>query len=194
MIKTSVKKTNNLDLLKNVENFITKKPKIILGVLNNMTHQGKKESSKDGGGGGIGRAELAAVHEFGSNEQNIPERSFLRKTMNERKDDFDSHLEKSRISILKSIANGGGEGVLQKFGMLWVRYIHETFDKQGPDWPQLSTVTLRRRKNFDIVKADNPNASMKTLINKTRRGSKILQDTGELKKSIWFEVSYASLS
>lgn len=142
--------------LANVEKFFLEKHKINIGVLAN------KQRPE-----GFGSVELAMVHEFGSMIRHIPQRSFLRKTIVDRKNDFADEMSNNSEKIMQSIAKGNGEQFLQKSGALWVRYVMETFDREGPGWKALSPITIA---------------------NRIKQSNKILQDTGEMKKSITFEV------
>jgi phage gpG-like protein len=176
---SKTKKTFKYDqaAIDNIVDFLKQNKKVKIGVLAGANHSG-----------GIGAVELAAIHEFGSEKRSIPQRSFLRNTMMNRKDDFITFIEQSKEKIMERIATGGGFVVLYKIGTQWVRYVMETFDAQGPNWAPLAESTLMRRRNFKLVAEKNPRATLATLIKKARKGTKILQDTGEMKKSISFEV------
>jgi phage gpG-like protein len=156
MAKPNILFTVNLDSIANIQKFISENAKIRIGILAN-------EERPDG----FGSVELACVHEFGSQKRGIPQRSFLRQTMVNRKDDFKTEIESNKETIMKRIASGQGDMVLQKMGATWQKYVLETFDNEGPNWAPLSPKTIAARiKNSD----------------------KILQDTGEMKKSITFMV------
>lgn len=116
---------------------------------------------------GFGAVELACVHEFGSQIRRIPQRSFLRKTQTTRMRDFKNEIAQNRQKIMESIAQGNGNQFLGKVGATWVRYVNETFDMEGPGWKPLSP---------------------KTIANRRLGSDKILQDTGEMKKSITFAI------
>lgn len=161
----------------NIEKFFLDKRVVKIGVL------ADKIRSE-----GFGSVELALVHEFGSEKMNIPKRSFFIKTYMNRSKDFQNEINQNSEKILQSIAQGNVDQFFGKVGATWVRYVMETFDAEGPGWDRLSDITLLRRKNFAIVQKENPNASMEQLLRKTRAGSKILQDTGEMKKSITFAI------
>ena len=165
---------NSID---NIEKFFNEKHKINIGILAN-------EIRPDG----FGAVELALVHEFGSFIRHIPQRSFMRKTLNDRKGDFQDDLIDNSEKIMIKIAKGNGEKILQKAGALWVKYVMETFDAEGPGWQKLADITLLNRRNYQVEKEKDSKASPAELLKRTRAGSKILQDTGEMKKSITFEV------
>lgn len=111
----------------------------------------------------IGAAALAAVHEFGSASQHIPERSFLRKTEFMKKDQYLGWIDKNRDELFKAVMEGKLYfQVLPKVGALWVSYIIECFKSGGfGSWKPL----------------------------KVRVGGKPLIDTGALLRSISFEVT-----
>jgi phage gpG-like protein len=140
----------------NIKKFFSESHKVKIGILAN-------EERPDG----FGSVELAAVHEFGSMRRGIPQRSFLRQTMVNRKEDFKAEIESNKDTIMQRIADGNGKQFLQKVGATWVKYVMETFDAQGPNWAPLSPVTIA---------------------NRIKNSNKILQDTGEMKKSITFKV------
>lgn len=178
MAKPNIIFNIKLDAILNIQKFIDQNAKIKIGVLSNE----QRDDSE------FGAVELAAVHEFGSQRRGIPQRSFLRQTMVNRKDDFKAEIESNRDTIMKRIASGQGDTVLEKMGITWRNFVLETFDAQGPGWAPLADSTIAQRKNYGVVAEKNPNASRSSLIKKARKGSKILQDTGEMKKSIMYMV------
>ncbi|NCX93984.1 MAG: hypothetical protein EBX40_04845 [Gammaproteobacteria bacterium] len=121
---------------------------------------------------GFGAAELAAVHEFGTDK--IPERSFLRSTFKSRQDDFEQVMSQNKASIIKGIVENGLEPFLAKVGAEWVGYVQETFKAQGPGWMPLSPRTLAARQ----ARAGQGKPFSST----------ILVDTGAMLRSITFEV------
>lgn len=158
MAKPNILFNINFDAIANIQKFISENAKIKIGVLANE----QRDDSH------FGSVELACVHEFGSIIRGIPQRSFLRQTMINRKDDFKAEIDANKDTIGKRIAAGNGDKVLEKMGATWVRYVMETFDNEGPGWLGLKKSTVDRR----IKKSD-----------------KILQDTGEMKKSITYMVA-----
>jgi len=167
----------NRESIDNIAAFMAKNLKVKIGVLGGANHEGN-----------IGAVELASIHEFGSQKRGIPQRSFLRQTMTNRKEEFTSFIESNKQKIMAEIASGNGAVVMEKIGTQWVRYVMETFDAQGPSWTPLADSTIRNRKNFSIAQKKNPKLRGEALMKKARQGTKILQDTGEMKKSISFEV------
>lgn len=121
----------------------------------------------------IGAAGLAAVHEFGSPSRKIPERSFLRSTLSNKKDDFNAWVKSNGDNIFKAtVQDGGYSALLEKIGALWVGYVQNTFfTSNGGKWPKLSPRTIASRTKGSGVGAAKP-----------------LIDTGELINSITHEV------
>jgi phage gpG-like protein len=134
--------------------FVEKDCYVKVGVLNNEKREG-----------GFGAVELAAVHEFGSVRRNIPKRSFLVKTMINRKDEFEREMKKNLSKLKELIASDGPEVVLGKIGSRWVGYVLLTFQAEGPGWAPLSPKTIAR-KGSDAI----------------------LIDTGAMRRSITHEV------
>jgi len=167
----------NQDAIKNIEDFMAKGYFVKVGILAGANHEGE-----------IGAVELAAIHEFGSQKRKIPERSFLRQTMANRKEDYTQHIYNSRAKIMSEIAAGNGSIVMEKIGIQWLAYVMETFHVQGPNWAPLADSTIRNRKNYSIAQKKNPKLSGDALMKKARQGTKILQDTTEMMKTIDYEV------
>lgn len=134
--------------------FVEKEMYVKIGVLNN-------EKREDG----FGAVELAAVHEFGSVSRNIPKRSFLLKTMTNKKDEFEAEIKKNLRKLRKTIKENGPENLLNKIGATWVGYVIDTFEVEGPGWVPLTPSTIKRKGS-----------------------DKILVDTSTMKRSITHEV------
>jgi hypothetical protein len=152
----------------NIQKFIDANHSVKIGVLASAEQRKEK---------GIGALALAMVHEFGSEVQNIPERSFLRKTFINRKDDFKKDYEAAKNIILEKIANGEGDVVLNEIGMKWVGYVQQTFVAQGPGWDALSPRRIAQRSKTGRAKN-----------NSNKEKFSILWDTGQLLRSINYEV------
>lgn len=89
----------------------------VKGAKDSHVKVGVLASAGDVEGGQFSLAELAAVHEYGSPENGIPERSFIRSTMTASKEEMAKRMEK----IARNIVQGEGtiaEG-LDQLG-LWV--------------------------------------------------------------------------
>ena len=169
--------------LKNIAEFLVKKNEVRVGILSNQWSDSKSAEARDRE---IGPVELACVHEFGSAKRKIPARSFFRKTMLNRRDDFISLISRMRSRILLQIAQGQGRAVLAKVGAQWVGYVIETFQAQGPGWAPLKPATIARRR---------PVWTGKYIVNEKGRSvrekkpsEKILWVTGALANSVNFEV------
>jgi len=111
--------------------------------------------------GGVSNAVIAAAHEFGVPDKNIPERSFLRSTFNENKDKAASFLATRIRNALIS------KGDMNKpFELLGLKMATEVKGKiQSGIEPPLLKATIKRKGS-----------------------SKPLIDTGQLVQSITYEV------
>lgn len=108
-------------------------------------------------------AQIGANHEFG---YGVPQRSFLRSTINRKEFDFRDTIQSNTEKIREQVAYEGIEIPLGKMGGWWVDAILETFEAQGfGKWAPLSETT-KAIKGTDTI----------------------LTETGQLKRSITFEV------
>lgn len=111
--------------------------------------------------GEINNAELAAVHEFGSKDGTIPERSFIRSSMTNNRDEY----VKSQAANLRKVVRGD-MAFGKSLDLLGLRAAADVRDNI-------------RRGDFEALKA----ATIK------RKGSSApLIDTGNLRQSITHEV------
>ena len=161
--------------LKNIEGFFEKDHYVKIGVLSNQWKEnpdGKHQRK-------IGPVELAMVHEFGSAKRHIPQRSFLRLTMFNRMKDFIAELAYNHDKIKQRLAARNYAQILNNIGATWLRYVIETFERQGPGWAQLSPRTLAARRH--VKDARHPKLP-------ARPSNKILWVTGAMMRSITWEV------
>lgn len=158
----------NHKLFQEVIDFVETNRIIKVGVLSNEIVQTDDDKSS-----GVGIATIAAVHEFGSANRNIPERSFLRQTHASRMEDFKSWVDKSKSRFFKKIENGDEDAVFSEMGAWWVRAVHRTFKLQGPNWTPLSEKYAAWKKKY-------------------KKSDKILVTDGTLRDSITFEVTDAT--
>lgn len=117
-------------------------------------------------------AALAAVHEWGSLDGHIPERSFFRLTESKKSKEMAKFVKDNEEKILSAIMERRFLPILEKLAAKWEAYIHECFETEGwGTWEELedSTLAARMRKGNDV-------------------DTKILQDTGQLERSIVSEV------
>lgn len=77
-----------------------------VGVLDNAANQSREN--------GLGNAELAGLHEFGSRDGKIPERSFMRRTVDGKREQIKQLFRRG----LKAVAEGGTDAdeVLESVG------------------------------------------------------------------------------
>lgn len=166
MVKTSLKFDRKQ--LDNIQKFIDENKTVKIGVLATTKERTDTE---------FGAIALAAVHEFGSPSRGIPERSFLRKTMANRKEEFKAAFEAAKDLNLQKIASGNGDVFLNEVGAKWVGYVQETFAAQGPGWKPLSQRRIIERSKTGRAKN-----------NEAKEKFSILWDTGQLLRSIHYEV------
>lgn len=131
------------------------------------------------GEGEFNNASLALVHELGSIDAGIPARPFFSLTQQKRGKQMAEFINANAESVFKQVMAGDTKIVLSKLGAKWVELIMECFETEGfGTWPPLSESTIEDRRR-------------RTPKSKRKGGSfspKMLQDTGELKKSITYEV------
>lgn len=92
---------------------------------------------------GVPLPELAAIHEFGSPANNIPERSFIRSTMRVCRKEFVDQQKK----LVKSLLNPSGEHVttgLDRLGAYVAKRIRERV-RGGEITPSLKPATVSRK-------------------------------------------------
>lgn len=147
------KSKHGLDLINKISSELMKTKKVKIGIL------GSKDSRPDG----ESNASIGYRHEFGFG---VPQRSFLRSTINRKEFDFRNEIQSKVESIRETIAYEGIEVALGKFGGWWVDAVLETFEMQGfGKWKPLSDTTV-------AIKGTDT----------------ILTHQGFLKRSIAFEV------
>lgn len=120
-------------------NKLDKKPFVKVGLIGNKQHKGKNSTV----------VEVGMAHEFGAPSKNIPERSFMRSTFDERKEKW---FRKTR-RLHSLILGGRGEvfSGLKKIGLSIEKDIKDKFIKQDPSWAQLSDKTIKRKKSSKIL-------------------------------------------
>jgi hypothetical protein len=168
--------------LDNITRFFNQKNEVRIGILSNQWSE-----TAEGHEDNFGPVELGAVHEFGSEKRNIPKRSFLRSTMENRKDDFVTEIYQNRTKMVDSIANGDGKSFLDKVGATWKAYVFETFDRQGPGWAALSMRTMAGRR-AEWTGGWTRISGSKKQEKEMKKSSKILWVTGALMRSVNYMV------
>ncbi len=110
---------------------------------------------------------VGAVHEFGSPQNNIPSRSFLRSTFNKKR----SEIYKTLYKIIAQEIDGGGVSIdkaLKKLGVYTKGLVQATFTDAGNGWKKLKDPTRGGK-------------------NKKGQATPLI-DTGQLRASIGFQV------
>lgn len=91
---------------------------------------------------GITNSEIALKHEFGSIEENIPPRSFLRMPLEHKGRDITKFLTGNKVKDL--ILKGDLEGVMKLLGVKAESIIQLAFDSGGfGKWPRNSAMTIK---------------------------------------------------
>lgn len=174
MAKSQYQFNFNADVLKMAKDFVSKKVTIKVGVL------GKSPKRPDQ----INAVKLASIHEFGCPKRNIPERSFIRKTAFNYSDIIRNDVISGKKILSDMIINGSSELFFNQLGIKMISYVIETFQSEGPGWKELSDRTIKRRKKKTKFTGENPANE------KFSERYPILQDTGQMKRSIVHEVVY----
>ncbi len=117
--------------------------------------------------GVFGDGAKAAVHEFGSEDGAIPERSFIRSTFQDRRPELrDMTAKIARAIILRQMTT---EAALGHLGQWAAAEVKKTIvEGPHPDWPELNEAYAEKKAEAGKTK--------------------MLVDTGELLNSISYEV------
>lgn len=126
--------------------------RLVVGIL---APEGQKDR------GGVTNAQLGAIHEFGAPRANIPERSFLRRTFDERQAEYERSL---RSAIGKVVDRGGSLRLaLERLGARAAADVQNTIArgipppnaprtvaKKGSSTPLIDTGQLRQSISYDV--------------------------------------------
>lgn len=140
-------------------------PSIAAGVVNGGRPKANTPYSKNTNG--ITVAETAAIHEFGTKDGTIPERSFLRELFRSGRRD----LTKAQFKILRKYMLGQitGQKAANMLGLFAESFLKEQFQTGGRGkWPALAPDNRRAKKQGGKAKP--------------------LVDTGELRDAQTYEV------
>lgn len=101
-------------------------------------------------GGQLTNAEIGVIHEFGSPDSNIPERSFLRMPILSR---LDGELRKvPLVDWQRTLLTGGLVAVLRIIGQASLNLIKDAFHTEGwGRWAKLKWATIRRKGSSDVL-------------------------------------------
>lgn len=112
---------------------------------------------------GITLAGIGAVHVFGSPDQGIPERDFIRMPIEKMSEEIEKSVEPH---IQKKLADGDVKGIFKLMGISAEEQIQKAFESGGFGlWPDIQNETKERKGS-----------------------SAILIDTGELRKAVTSRV------
>jgi phage gpG-like protein len=136
----------------------------IFGKKNSRTKDGKKNGEESS----MTNAEVGAIHEFGSFERHVPQRSFLRMPLTL---DAARIIQEASVRMLQLLADGKIVLVLQRLGTACEKAVERAFDSGGfGTWEKLKPSTIMRRK---------------------KHSTSILIDTSQLRRSIASKVEKA---
>ena len=103
-----------------------------------------------GGQDARNNALIGSVHEFGTSpgiEPVIPERSWLRSTMDSRRSDIGTVIAKAKDKVVSTKGRFTAEDA-GKVLALWIQgAVVSTIQKGREDWPSLAESTVRRKKS-----------------------------------------------
>jgi len=124
------------ELMKLVRDLEANPPSLRVGVF----------ADKNGGGAvdesGISNVNKAAIHEFGAPEANIPERSFIRSTFVQHRDEYGAMLAKLMPRILAKVVSP--EQAMNLIGMKAVADVNKKVRVEGVP-PPLAPATIERK-------------------------------------------------
>lgn len=99
----------------------------------------------------LSNVEIGSVHEFGTQDGSIPERSFLRLTLKKKATTYRAALRRALADAAGAVTGGDSPAVAslrQSFEVLGLRVtrdVQQTIRDGGPGWPALSPVTVKRK-------------------------------------------------
>lgn len=179
------------DYIKAQAKELAKKPGVVVGIRGTNADDKKTFISEDGGKaqnvGGPTLAEIATVHEYGSPSKGIPERSYLRSTVDKNLSSYRQILEQLKLQIFNPKVNVTVKNALLILGAKIKLDVQATI-RAGipPAWADSTREARIRRANpegdFSIGKDGIKNA---TIIAETP-----LIDTGQLVNGITYAVEY----
>jgi hypothetical protein len=148
--------------------------RVKVGILTDSAHK-----AAEGAGGEISLLELAAIHEFGSPAAGIPERSFMRATVNGKREQVNEAIEKLvGLEVRALLATPGGPSDSQADAAA-----HRALGRLGTKLVAMIRATVRNRET--VGPEDQANAPSTI----AKKGSTLpLVDTGQLMQALTFAV------
>lgn len=156
-----VKTKFNMSGLSKFTKAVKEKYIIKVGIIGNQAAEEHEAS-------GMSNASLGLIHEFGSKNKNIPQRSFLRMPIESKNDTIVKDVAKNGEKITKELSKGNSlylyerialacEAVIQEafatggFGQ-WEGLKSRTIKKKGSSSPLIDTGELRRSVSSKVIK------------------------------------------
>lgn len=124
---------------------------------------GYLEDSERHEGTDLTMAELASVHEFGTTDGTVPERSFVRSTFDESFEEWTEFTK--RLNYLVARGRISTQQAMELLGEKIQKGIQKKIGDGDPAWPELKAETIERKGS-----------------------SKPLIDTGQMRQSVRYEV------
>jgi hypothetical protein len=142
------------EILENIKKVFADRSSVEVGLLNMGGDDGVKALTHEFGNDIAVTPAMSGYFKqhFGSYikkpEIHIPQRSFMRKTVAQKPEEFLGWLAATADIILESIVYGNWARQLDTFGRVWVGYIKECFDTRGfGQWAPLSKLTIMKKGN-----------------------------------------------
>lgn len=151
-----------------------KKYRVRVGILGSKATEVHSESDKT-------NVFIGMIHEFGSIDGRIPERSFLRMPVQKKLKDIKEELKKNKDKIIELVKNQEFETIFSNIGIIIERIIQEAFESSGfGEWKENAYITIHG--GWMRSKTGKP------IHIKGKGSDKPLIDTGQLRRSITSKV------
>lgn len=115
---------------------------------------------------GLSNAEIAFIHEFGSQTRNIPQRSIMQMPLHQKQKEIIKELKKGKAG--EALNKGDAKSVYKALGIIAQNIINEAFasggfgkwapnkpatiERKGSSSPLIDTAQLRRAVSSEVVK------------------------------------------
>ncbi len=132
----TIEKDRGFARIRRETKILRRKPLVKAGLMSHSKHKEAKETTV---------VQIGAIHEFGAPEKNIPQRSFIRSTFDEKKD-----VWWTKTKRLKKLILSGRMTVSKALDILGATLERDQKAKirnQDPNWPELLTATKKRKKS-----------------------------------------------
>jgi phage gpG-like protein len=151
------------DLRRTLAKIRAERPYVVVGIRGQAGAQTYQDEA--GKGDAISLVEVGAVHEFGSRDGRIPERSYMRSTFDRNRDDYERGFKRSIGRVVDGTAEIDTE--LGRLGLVVAGDIQETIatltdpplaqytiDKKGSSKPLIETGRLKQSIDHEVRRGD----------------------------------------